>query len=113
MRMNFLKTKIVSVAVFALSVMAFAEGLRPVDIYIPEIVYSGSAQLCVISVEGQGVAHLSSIPQGVVDVNVPVVSGSNLVSIPFSPNFVGPVTVYATMDGNSQIVGTTTLVMPG
>ncbi len=94
------------------SIRAFAEGINPVEIFLPALVSAGSTQPCVVTVEGAGTAHLHSIPAGVVDIDVPVQPGTNYVNVAFSASYIGAVTVYATMDGSNQVVGTTTIVLP-
>jgi hypothetical protein len=83
-----------------------------VDVSVPFVVSAGSTQPCVVTVEGNGVAHIHSIPVGVVNSDVDVKSGVNIVSVPVSSGYIGAVTIYATMNGSNQVVGTTTVVLP-
>ncbi|WP_395146284.1 hypothetical protein [Armatimonas sp.] len=113
--MTFVNFRKIVTTTFLLSVTiisAFGEGIRPTDILLPGIVSAGSMQPCVVTVEGAGVVHIHSIPAGVVDMDVPVHPGANYVNVAFSASYVEVVTVYATMDGSSQVVGTTTIVLP-
>jgi hypothetical protein len=103
---------ITGLSLFLMSTIAFSDEEHPVDIAIPSIVSAGSSQNCVINVSGSGTAHLYSIPQGVVNVDVAVQNGQNYVSVPFSQNYVGLVTVYATVNNNTQVVGATSVVLP-
>lgn len=91
---------------------AFGDNINPVEILLPALVSAGSMQPCVVTVEGTGVVHIHSIPAGVVESDVPVHPGANYVNVAFSASYIGAVTVYATMDGSSQVVGTTTIVLP-
>lgn len=113
--MTFVNFRKIVTTTFLLSVTiisAFGEGIRPTDIFLPALVSAGSTQPCVVTVEGAGTAHLHSIPAGVVDIDVPVQPGTNYVNVAFSASYIGAVTVYATMDGSNQVVGTTTIVLP-
>lgn len=100
------------ICLLAVAIAAFGDVVNPVDVLLPTLVGAGSNAPCVVTVEGSGVAHLHSIPAGVVELNVPVQNGGNYVTVPFSPSYAGPVTIYATMEGSTQVVGTTTVVLP-
>jgi hypothetical protein len=91
---------------------ALGDNVKPTDVILPTLVTAGATAPCVVTVEGSGVAHLHSIPSGVVELDVTVQNGGNYVSVPFAAGYVGPVTVYATVEGSTQIVGTTTVVLP-
>lgn len=113
--MTFIDVKRATTALFILTLTmasAFGDERHPTDILLPEIVSAGSMQPCVVTVEGAGVVHIHSIPAGVVDIDVPVQPGTNYVNVAFSASYIGAVTVYATMDGSNQVVGTTTIVLP-
>ena len=79
---------------------------------MPTGISGGTYQPCILTVEGQGTAHIQSYPPGVVSADVSVVDGANTISVAVASGYTGPVTVYATLEGSSQVVSTSTLVLP-
>lgn len=91
---------------------AYGDGEYPIEITLPATVEAGTYQLCTLTSPGEGTGYFSSDPPGVVSATFSVSTGSNLLSIPFSFGYSGPVTIYATINGSTQLVGTTTIVVP-
>lgn len=109
---GFYKVVATGICLLMVTLVAFGDNANPIDVLLPTLVGAGSNAPCVVTVEGSGVAHLHSVPAGVVELEVPVQNGGNYVTVPFSSSYAGPVTIYATMEGSTQVVGTTTVVLP-
>lgn len=107
---SFRKISLTCVALIATALIAWGDGNEPVEIFVPEALAAGSTVPCALVIEGTGVAHIQSIPSGVVDINMNVVDGINNVALPVAYGYSGPVIIYATMTGSSQTVSTTSTV---
>jgi hypothetical protein len=104
------KIGLTCIALVATALIAWGDSVEPVDIFVPEALAAGSTVPCALVIEGTGVAHIQSIPSGVVDINMSVVDGVNNIDLPVAYGYSGPVIIYATMTGSSQAVSTTSTV---
>jgi hypothetical protein len=111
MLQNFRRILAIGAVFCATAGIAFGDHNWPIDIAVPPIMGGGGFETCTLTVEGQGTAHIQSIPPGVVDVEVTVTDGVNYINLPISTSYPGGAIIYATLEGSSQTVSTATIVM--
>ena len=88
--------------------VVYGDGEHPIEIYLPTTINAGTTQSCTLIVEGAGTAHIYSSPENIVDTTVSVQNGTNYLDIPISEEASGAITVYATVNGSSIVVSTST-----